>query len=206
MGVSYRRQRIGLLGGSFNPAHAGHLHLSLMALKLLKLDEVWWLLSPQNPLKSAKDLAPYDTRFKHAAALIKTHPNLRISDIEQRAHLRYTSDTLRVLKRRYRGASFVWLMGADNLPQFHRWRRWHEIFHTVPVAVFDRAPFSHSALKSRAALAFSRWRIAESQAPSLSETALPAWVYVFMKRHPLSATHLRKTLGKGAFLGHNENS
>jgi nicotinate-nucleotide adenylyltransferase len=201
-----KKRRIGLLGGSFNPAHEGHLHLSLVALKMLKLDEVWWLLSPKNPLKSSEDLAPYTTRLAHAKALLASHSRLKVSDFEKRAHLRYTRDTLELIKKRHPNTAFVWLMGADNLPTFHRWHRWQAIFRMVPVAVFDRAPFSHSARSAPAALAFAKYRQEESQASRALFETLPAWVYIFMKRHPLSSTFLRKTLGKGTFLGHNNHS
>lgn len=189
------KRRIGLLGGSFNPAHEGHFHISLEALKRLKLDEVWWLVSPQNPLKKSADLASYKERFASAGHMA-AHPRLRVLDLEQREGLLYTIDTLRFLKRRYRGTQFVWLMGADNLAGFHRWRAWRQIAALVPIAVLDRAPYGLKALHAPFATRFARFRT------RLLAASAPAWNYLTIPRHPLSATQLRKTLGRGAFLRH----
>lgn len=194
-------RNIGLLGGSFNPAHAGHLHISLEALKRLGLDEVWWLVSPQNPLKRADDMADYATRFALAADIAR-HPRIRVLGVEAAHGLRYTVDTLRFLQKRHRGTRFVWLMGADNLAGFHRWRSWREIARRVPIAVLDRAPFSLRALHARFALTFARYRLPAAQAALLARGAAPSWVYLAIPRHPLSATYLRKTLGKDAYLRH----
>lgn len=197
-------RRIGLLGGSFNPAHAGHVHISLEALKRLKLDEIWWLVSPRNPLKRADELEDYDVRFSYAVALAQ-HPRIKVLGLEQQHGLRYTIETVRFLQRRYaRSAQFVWLMGADNLAGFHRWRAWKEIASRVPIAILDRAPFSLRALHGRFALRFAACRIAAAQAPLLAEKAPPAWSYLAIPRHPLSATHLRKTLGKKAWVRHTK--
>lgn len=183
-------KRIGLLGGSFNPAHAGHLHLSLEALKSLGLDEVWWLVSPANPLKSRSELADYDKRLK-SAQHIAQHPHIRVTDIEARHGWRYTYDTICGLQHLYPRTKFVWLMGADNLAHFHRWRRWQALAACIPIAVFDRTPFTFSALPSRFAMRYRRQRINESQARGLIHRQAPAWAYVHMRRHPLSATQLR---------------
>jgi nicotinate-nucleotide adenylyltransferase len=137
---------VGILGGSFNPAHEGHLHISLLALKLLKLDEVWWMVSPQNPLKSADGMAPLEDRLTEARALVR-HPNIRITDIESRLGTTNTAESLAVLKRGFPKTRFVWLMGADNLKQISRWHQWTRIFNQVPIAVFDRAwMFFHTRL------------------------------------------------------------
>jgi nicotinate-nucleotide adenylyltransferase len=127
--------RIGLLGGSFNPAHGGHLHVSLTAMKRLGLDYVWWLVSPGNPLKEAP--APLDKRLAGAWAIAR-HPRLIVSDIEAQLGTRYTVDTIRALQRRFPGVTFVWLMGSDNLENFHRWRNWQEIARRLPLAVVQR--------------------------------------------------------------------
>lgn len=194
-------RRIGLLGGSFNPAHAGHLHISLEALKRLKLDEVWWLVSPQNPLKKASDLEAYAVRFQTAKALAH-HPRIRVRDLEAKHGLYYTIDTIRHLQSHHPATQFVWLMGADNLLNFHHWRDWREIAARVPIAVLDRAPYGMKALHARFALHYAKWRIASSEAAQLAVTAAPRWSYLAIPRHALSATYLRKTLGKKAFLRH----
>jgi nicotinate-nucleotide adenylyltransferase len=129
--------RIGLLGGSFNPAHEGHLHVSLQALKQLRLDYVWWLVSPGNPLKSVAEQADMLTRLGTAFE-VGHHPRIRVSDIESRMGTRYTVDTLAALKRRFPQVRFVWLMGSDNLAQFARWRRWRDIASMVPIVVVRR--------------------------------------------------------------------
>lgn len=199
----HAKRRIGLLGGSFNPAHAGHVHLSLEALKTLGLDEVWWLVSPANPLKKASDLAAYETRLSRARAVAAGHGAIRVSDIEARRGWRYTIDTLRGLRRCYPRTQFVWLMGADNLHHFHRWRKWEDIAELVPIAVFDRAPFTFAALRSRFALRHAAARLPERMAGRLVHTRPLAWVFVHMPRHALSATLIRNLLGARAFLGHN---
>jgi nicotinate-nucleotide adenylyltransferase len=183
-------QRIGLLGGSFNPAHDGHRHLSLTALKKLNLDRVWWLVSPQNPLKPARGMAPLERRMARARA-VASHPRIQVTDIETRLNTRFTADTLAVLRRRFAGQRFVWLMGADNLQQLPEWDRWERIMHLVPVAVFDRAPYSWSVLGERAAHRFRRFHWQQADGRALADADPPAWCFFRMKRHPLSATEVR---------------
>lgn len=195
-------RRIGLLGGSFNPAHAGHVHISLEALKRLKLDEIWWLVSPQNPLKKADDLADYDLRFSYAKSLA-THPRIKVLDLEQRYGLRYTIDTIRFLKTRYWRSQFVWVMGADNLAGFHRWRSWRMIADLLPIAVLDRAPYALRALHAPFARNFSATRLPARAGAVLASLGAPAWLYLTIPRSPISATQLRKTLGKNAYLRHS---
>lgn len=194
-------RRIGLLGGSFNPAHAGHRHISCEALKRLQLDEIWWLVSPQNPLKRSSDMAAYDTRLSYASALA-AHPRIRVLDIEAREGLHYTIDTLQFLRRRYPRHQFVWLMGADNLAGFHRWKAWRRIAGLLPIAVLDRAPYALRALHGPFASRYRAARLPAAHAESLAGSPVPAWGYITLPRHPLSSTHLRKTLGKNAFLRH----
>lgn len=195
------KPRIGLLGGSFNPAHAGHLHIALEALKRLKLDEVWLVVSPQNPLKSTQDMAEYGTRVQSAQQLAH-HPRLRVVEIEQQHGLRYTVDTVEWLKHHYPRTQFVWLMGADNLAGFHRWRAWQRIARQVPIAVMDRAPYTLRALNKPFARRYQHARLHARDAALLSQAESPAWVYLTIPRHPLSSTWLRKTLGSRAFLVH----
>lgn len=196
------KRRIGLLGGSFNPAHAGHRHISLEALKRLRLDEIWWLVSPQNPLKASSDMAAYATR-QEAAQATAHHARIKVLDIEAREQLYYTVDTLAYLQQQFPQTQFVWLMGADNLAGFHRWRAWRAIAQAVPIAVLDRAPYGLQALRQRFARTFACARLDERDAAQLAEKPAPAWVYLSIPRHPLSATYLRKTLGKAAFLRNN---
>ena len=195
-------ERIGLLGGSFNPAHEGHIHISLEAIKRLGLDKVIWLVSPQNPLKKADGMAPYEQRLAFAKALTCDIAEIEVTDIERQANLSYSCDTIAYLQARYLRAHFVWLMGADNLHSFHRWRRWEDMFHAIPIAVCDRAPFSHSALHSKAALRFKNARLPIS---ALAGAQAPAWNFLFLPRHDQSATSIRKMLGEKAFLIHNDS-
>ena len=185
--------RIGVLGGSFNPAHEGHLHISLAALKMLRLDQVWWLVAPQNPLKPADGMAPLAERMKGARKVAR-HPAFRVTDIEVALGTRFTADTLAALRRRFPAVTFVWLMGADNLAQMPRWQRWKEIFAHHPVAVFDRSPYSYRSLGGRAAHRFEHRRMVGRSAGMLARSALPAWVYAHQPRHPASATEIRKKL------------
>lgn len=190
---SMRRRRIGLLGGSFNPAHAGHRHISMVALHRLGLDEVWWLVSPQNPLKPTTNMAPLGDRLRRAAE-IAGHPRIRVTDAETRLRTRYTADTLPALVRRHPDCAFVWLMGADNLVQLPAWRRWDTIMQCVPVAVFPRAPYSFQALAGRAATRFAAWRMREEAAASIAARPPPCWIFLNSQLHPAAATAIRAAL------------
>lgn len=183
--------RIGLLGGSFNPAHEGHLHVSLEAIKRLRLDYVWWLVSPQNPLKPVKGMAPYAERMESAKRMTNGQRKIKLSDFEQLHKLNYTYATLRELRRRFPRIKFVWLMGADNLAGFHRWQHWREIIQHTPVAIFDRAPFSHTALRKKAASALRPKRLGTSEAPTLASKP-GKWLYILMRRHAASSTAIRQ--------------
>lgn len=183
-------RRIGLLGGSFNPAHQGHLDISLAALKYLGLDEVWWLVSPQNPLKPVAGMAPFADRLASAKALAK-HPRLRVTDLESRLGTRFTADTLKALVTRFPSCRFVWLMGADNLAQISSWRDWTKIFHLTPIAVFDRPSYTIKALTALAARRFQRARKREAALKMLAATRTPAWVFVHHRLNPISATQIR---------------
>jgi nicotinate (nicotinamide) nucleotide adenylyltransferase/ribosome silencing factor RsfS/YbeB/iojap len=190
--ASIRHRRIGLLGGSFNPAHGGHLHLSRLALKRLDLDEVWWLVSPQNPLKPVAGMAAFEARLEQARSVAAAHPRILVSDIEKRlGSSYYTVGTLRALRDRFPRLQFVWLMGADNLAQIPRWQRWAEIFRTVPIAVFDRPSYSLKALSGIAAQRFAKRRVAENAARRLAEMPLPAWVFFHGRLDACSATRIR---------------
>jgi len=184
-------RRVGLLGGSFNPAHQGHRHISLCALRALGLDEVWWLVSPQNPLKPVHGMAPQDLRLA-AAAKVADHPAIRVTGLESRLGTRYTADTLDALRRRFPRRHFVWLMGADNLRQMPRWNHWQRIFTSVPVAVFDRSPYSYNALAGMAARRFDQARRSARRAEQVVTATPPAWVFLHQQRHPASATDIRR--------------
>jgi nicotinate-nucleotide adenylyltransferase len=195
-GADRRRLRVGLMGGSFNPAHDGHRHIAETALKHLALDEIWWLVSPQNPLKPRDGMAPFAERFASARRMAR-HPRIKPRDIELHLGTHYTADTLVELRRRCPRMSFVWIMGADNLATFHRWERWSLILHTAVVAVFDRPSYSLRALASRAAKRFARVRLPERASRRLASRRPPAWVFLHTRRHSASATRIRDAQREG---------
>jgi nicotinate (nicotinamide) nucleotide adenylyltransferase/ribosome silencing factor RsfS/YbeB/iojap len=179
------------LGGSFNPAHGGHLHISRLALARLGVDEVWWLVSPQNPLKSSQGMALLADRLAGARHVAAADRRIRVTDIEARLGSRYTVDTLRRLRRRYPRLAFVWLMGSDILAQLPRWRGWAEIFRLVPIAVFDRPSYSLRALSGPAARRFARHRLPEAAARALAGAPPPAWAFFHTRLDVRSATEIR---------------
>ena len=186
--------RIGLLGGSFNPPHDAHRAISLYAMKRLKLDRVWWLVTPGNPLKSNDALHGLDARME-AAREMADDPRIDISCLEAVIGVRYTVDTIIHLRRRVSGVHFVWIMGADNLAQFHRWQNWRRIAAEVPIAVIDRPPQSFRALAAPAAQALARYRLPENQAARLADQQAPAWVFLTGMKSNLSSTGLRNPDG-----------
>lgn len=186
-----RRVRVGLLGGSFNPAHDGHRHVAETALKLLGLDEVWLLVSPQNPLKPPAGMAPVAQRLASARAVAGRQRRIRATAIETALGTRFTVDTLGKLRSRFPRIRFVWLMGADNLVQVSRWARWIRIFRAVPVAILARCPYSQRALAAQAARRLSRFRLGDRAARGLCDRQSPAWVYLHTRLHPASATAIR---------------
>lgn len=188
---------VGLLGGSFNPAHAGHRHISLYALKTLGLDRVWWLVSPQNPLKPADGMAALVERLDAARAVAR-HPAVTVTGLEVALGTRYTADTLAALTRRFPRTRFVWLMGADNLRQIPRWQHWTRIFGTVPVAVFSRPTYSLGALGGIAAKRYARRRVDTHRARGLAGRKAPAWVFLRNPLHPASATAIRQARARGS--------
>ncbi|MBX3512604.1 MAG: nicotinate-nucleotide adenylyltransferase [Xanthobacteraceae bacterium] len=182
--------RVGLLGGSFNPAHEAHRALSLLAWKRLGLDRVWWLVSPGNPLKENSALPPVEARIAQAHEVANS-PYIDVAAPEVAYRTRYTYDTLKRLLAEHRGARFVWLMGADNLAQFHRWKRWQEIAALMPMAIIERPGDEDAPLSSKAAHTLGGFRIDESDAPLLLSMQPPAWVYLHGLKSPLSSTSLR---------------
>ena len=183
-------QRIGVLGGSFNPAHEGHLHISELALKILKLNEIWWLVSPQNPLKPERGMASLKDRLAQAEQVAQGH-QITVTDLERELGTQFTVDTLAALRQRFDGVNFVWLMGADNLLQIDRWARWEQVFETVPVAVFARPSYSNEAEKAKASRQFARYRLDSERADQLAEMSPPAWVFLKTPENPISATEIR---------------
>jgi nicotinate-nucleotide adenylyltransferase len=182
--------RIGLLGGSFNPPHEAHRAVSQLALRRLGLDRVWWLVTPGNPLKDTRALAPLGERVA-AAHRVAAHPRIDVTDLEAAIGTRFTADTIAWLTRRFPAVRFVWIMGADNLAQFHRWQNWRDIAAAVPIAVVDRFGASYAATASPAAQALAASRIRDRDARSLPDRAPPAWVYLHGLKSPLSSTAIR---------------
>ena len=182
--------RTGLLGGSFNPAHRGHRGITLAAIRALGLDEAWWLVSPGNPLKPAEGMAPLAARLASARRMARRAP-IRATDLEARLGTRYTLDTLRALQRRYPKRRFIWLMGADNLAQFHRWRGWRSIARTIPIAVVARPGYDSWALAAPATAWLRRWQRPAASAQDWTTWSLPALVLLRFRPDPTSATAIR---------------
>ena len=183
-------QRIGLFGGSFNPAHAGHLAVSLMALKRLQLDWVWWLVSPQNPLKDPAETSDFAERYERAEQMAR-HPRLIVSDMERHLGTRTTAQTFRRLKPVLDRGRFVWIMGADSFAGLHRWNDWRDIPETLPLAVFDRPGWSLKALSSPAAHIYAQCRLDQYDAALLCEMRAPAWCSITMPLRNESSSALR---------------
>jgi len=183
--------RIGLLGGSFNPAHRGHRRISLAALRTLGLDEVWWLVSPGNPLKEgAKDMAVYEARYASAQRMARRAP-IRVSDFESREGTRYTFDTARKLRLRYPQHQFIWLLGSDTLPNFHLWRHWRGLAREVAIAVIRRPGYDSAAHAARAMGWLRRFVHPSSQAKQWTEWSAPAIIFLRLPPDPTSATAIR---------------
>jgi nicotinate-nucleotide adenylyltransferase len=188
-------QRIGLFGGSFNPAHRGHYMVALYALKRLQLDAVWWMVSPQNPLKSNTETGEYQDRLAYARRIAK-HPRFIVTDIEQQMRSKYTADTLVNLRGAMKRVDFVWIMGADSLSQMHRWHDWTDLIGEVPLAVLARPGYAMRALGSRVATRLRNRRIPMDQAARLASAKTPAWVFVTMPLRKESSTAIRKRRAK----------
>jgi nicotinate-nucleotide adenylyltransferase len=184
---------VGLYGGSFNPAHEGHAHVAETAKRRLGLDRVIWLVSPQNPLKSRHETADLAERMEGARALAKG-PGMIVSDIETRLGSAYTIDTVRALKARFPGVKFVWIMGADSLASFHRWRGWTQIMRETPVAIVSRPWISLKSRFSPAAQRFARYRLPSTAALRLADSTPPAWIFLFGRFNFQSSTALRERL------------
>jgi nicotinate-nucleotide adenylyltransferase len=184
-----QRQRIGLFGGSFNPAHRGHYKVALYALKVLRLDFVWWMVSPQNPLKDPAITDEYGKRLAYTRRVAR-HPRFIVTDLEQHMRTRFTAETLSQLKALSGDAEFVWIMGADSLASLHHWHHWLEIMNMVPLAVLARPGYSIKALRSLTATRFASRRI--SSPAAVLTASLPAWTFITMPLRKESSTAIRK--------------
>lgn len=180
---------IGLLGGSFDPAHAGHVHVTRTALKRFGLDRIWWLVSPGNPLKS-RGPAPMHTRLEFARSLMR-HPKVKVTNIEAHLGTRYTAETLAKLTIIYPNVKFVWLMGADNLAQLDQWQDWRFIMETVPVGVLARPGDRIAARLSKAARVYSHARISPYHASRLAKGDAPRWAFLNMPMSDMSSSAIR---------------
>lgn len=189
--MSSRSRRVGLLGGSFNPAHGGHRRISLFAHAALGLDEVWWLVSPGNPLKPAEGMAPLSARIASAMHQAGRAP-IRVTAIERELGTRYTIDTLRAIERRYPKRQFVWLMGSDNLAQFHRWKDWRGIARTMPIAVIARPGYDPDAVASPAMAWLRHFKVPLASFANGGEWSAPALVTLRFDPDPRSATAIRR--------------
>lgn len=189
--------RIGLYGGSFDPPHSGHRHVASTALKRLRLDRVWWIVIPGNPLKGH---VPHGSRSERATATerIASHPRMDVLGAETGIAAVYTVDMIRRLRRRCPGISFVWIMGADSLAGFHRWRAWREIAGLLPIAVIDRPGWTLRAPRSRAATRLAGFRVPERSAARLASTCPPAWTFLHGPRSSMSSTALRPSRPRSA--------
>ncbi|WP_414461525.1 nicotinate-nucleotide adenylyltransferase [Hyphomicrobium sp. DY-1] len=184
-------QRIGIMGGTFNPPHDGHRIAAEAAVKRLGLDQLWWLITPGNPLKSHDGLSGLDSRME-LVEVFAHGPRMKITGFERELGTRYTAGTLSFLRHRFPAVRFVWVMGADNLASFHRWQHWREIAQTMPIAVVDRPGWRHAGLASPAAQWLKRYRLPESEAASLADRQPPAWMLLTIRLSGLSSTALRR--------------
>jgi len=188
--LCFAGQRIGLLGGTFNPPHAGHRLITQIALRRLQLDALWWLVTPGNPLKERQKLPPLDARLKACRKFI-SDPRVRVTGFEQHLATPFTVATLAFLKLRRPGTHFIWVMGADNLASLHHWRYWRDIFRLVPVAVIDRPDWHLPAMSSPAAETFAAYCWPESQAMQLAGMPCPAFSFLTGPLSPLSSSKIR---------------
>lgn len=184
--------RIGLFGGSFNPAHDGHLAMSLYAIDRLRLDQIWWLVSPQNPLKTRDEMQSLASRMTRAKSLAAGHEKIVVTDIETTLGTRFTIDTLRALKQKFPRANFVWLMGEDNLATIHLWKSWQDIFGEVPIAVFLRSGYSDPRVRGVAEATFAKAKMPLASAKDVVVSKPPVWVVLDNVLIPVSASQIRQ--------------
>jgi len=183
-------KNIGLLGGSFDPPHKGHLYISLEAKKILKLDDIWWLVTPQNPLK-VNQPASYSDRIKNCKLIIKNQP-IKIKEIEKKINSKFSYQTIKYLNKHYKNINFFWLMGADNLINFHKWQNADKIFNEIPIVVFRRYGYNNKALKSYTSNLYKNFRIKDKNLHIINFKQLPAWTIIKNKEIRISSTEIRK--------------
>jgi len=183
-------KNIGLLGGSFDPPHKGHLYISLEAKKILKLDEIWWLVTPQNPLKINQP-ASYSERVKNCKIMTKNKP-IKIKEIEKKINSQFSYQTIKYLNNHYKNINFFWLMGADNLINFHQWQNAHRIFNEIPIVVFRRYGYNQQALKSYISNLYKNFRLKNKNIHIDNFNQLPAWTIIQNKEIRISSTEIRK--------------
>ena len=194
IGLTKRRNmKIGVLGGSFNPAHEGHIHISNIALKEFKLDEIWWLVSPQNPLKTNFTATNLKKRINYAKQISNGY-KIRVEDLESKFKTNLTSKTLKIILERYKGTKFIWLMGADNLKEINRWFNWKNIFNTMPIAVFDRGVYSYAIINSIAGKRYFSKLHKRKNSLSIFNKPLPSWKFIHNIKNPTSSTYIRKLM------------
>ena len=183
-------KNIGLLGGSFDPPHKGHLYISLEAKKILRLDEVWWLVTPQNPLKINKP-ASYSERLRNCKTIVRNQP-IKVKEIEKKINSKYSYQTIKYINKHYKNLNFFWLMGADNLINFHQWQNAHRIFNEIPIVVFRRYGYNAKALKSNIANFYKNFRINNKKISVNNFDSTPAWTIIQNKEIKISSTEIRK--------------
>ena len=183
-------KNIGLLGGSFDPPHKGHLYISLEAKKILKLDDIWWLVTPQNPLK-VNQPASYSDRIKNCKLIIKNQP-IKIKEIEKKINSKFSYQTIKYLNNHYRNINFFWLMGADNLISFHKWQNADKIFNEIPIVVFRRYGYNEKALKSYISYFYKNFRLSDKNIHINNFNKLPSWTIIQNKEIKISSTEIRK--------------
>ena len=181
---------IGLLGGSFDPPHKGHLYISLEAKKLLQLDEIWWLITPQNPLKISLP-ATYKERINNCREITSGHP-IKITEIEKKIASTFSYQSIKYIQNHYKNIKFFWLMGADNLINFHNWQHWKTIFNDISIVVFKRHGYNNKALNSKAAKTFSQYKITNNPIAQIYFSQFPAWPWINNREIKISSTEIRK--------------
>ena len=183
-------KHVGLLGGSFDPPHRGHIDISLEAKKILSLDQLWWLVTPQNPLKIRRP-ATYEERLLNCNNFVKNHPII-VKELEKKINSKYSYYTIKYLLHHYSNIKFYWLMGADNLVNFHQWQNWKQFFNQISIVIFKRYNYNSAALKSIASQTFANFQIESKQLSHMKFISLPSWVFVQNKEIKISSTEIRK--------------
>ena len=183
-------KNIGLLGGSFDPPHKGHIYISVEAKKILKLDDIWWLVTPKNPLKILKP-ATYEERIYNCKKITKNYP-IKVKEIEKKIKSKYSFQTINFLQNHYKNINFFWLMGADNLISFHQWQKWRNIFESMPIVIFRRHGYNTKALKSITSKTFNFFRVSQDKINKQNFKKLPAWSWIDNKEVKISSTEIRK--------------